>query len=267
MSSRLRAAFESARAEDRAALVAFLCAGDPDLDTTVELLVAVARAGADVVELGVPFSDPTADGPVIQRASQRSLQGGTTPAAVLGALRRARERTDVPVVVFGYYNPILRAGEEAFASAAAAAGADGLLVVDLPPEEAGALADACDACALDLVPLLAPTSSDARVALAGRRARGFVYYVSTAGVTGAASVDLGAAAARARAIGERLALPVAVGFGVATPDDARRVAAQADGVVVGSAIVRLVESAPTSAAAVEAVGAFVTELRAACRRR
>jgi tryptophan synthase alpha chain len=297
VSSRIRAAFDRARAENRAALVVYLCGGDPDLATTVELLDAIAGAGADVIELGIPFSDPTADGPVIQEASARARSAGATPRGVLDALRRWRDaqdrrasplRTgrpaggerqgegqteqaspesapDVPVVVFGYYNPILKMGDAAYAKAARDAGADGLLVVDLPPEVAGTLADACDALGLDLVPLLAPTSTDARIALAGKRARGFVYYVSTAGVTGAVGVDFDAAAERARVIADRLALPVAVGFGVTTPVDVRRVGAKADGVVVGSAVVRAIADG-TRETAVDRVATLVRALRDACER-
>ncbi|MCC7534710.1 MAG: tryptophan synthase subunit alpha [Deltaproteobacteria bacterium] len=269
VTSRLRAAFDRARAENRAALVVYLCGGDPDLATTPALLDAIARAGADVIELGIPFSDPTADGPVIQEASARARKAGATARGVLDALaswRRSKSpHADRPVVVFGYYNPILRMGDAAFARAARNAGADGLLVVDLPPEEAGTLADACEAEAMDLVPLLAPTSSDARIALAGTRARGFVYYVSTAGVTGAGGVDFDAAAARARTISDRLHLPVAVGFGVSSPDDARRVAAHADGVVVGSAVVRAIAGGDAAGAPAR-VAQLVRDLRGACGR-
>lgn len=266
MSARLSAAFARARGEGRAALVAYLTAGDPDLATTARLIVAAAEAGADVVEVGVPFSDPTADGPAIQRASERALRGGATLRGVLDAVRQARARTEAAVLLFGYYNPILAFGEERLARAAAAAGVDGLLVVDLPPEAADPLVAPARAAGLDFVPLLAPTSDASRVVAASRVASGFVYYVSLTGVTGAAAPALDEAARRARALGEQLGLPVAVGFGVKTPEDVARVAAHADGVVVGSAIVDAIERSGSPDAAVAAVSTLVTALAAATRR-
>jgi tryptophan synthase alpha chain len=263
VTSRLSSAFERARAEGRVALVVYLTAGHPDLDTTPRLLVAAAEAGADIVEVGVPFSDPTADGPAIQRASERALRRGTTLRGVLEVIRAARSRTDVGVLLFSYYNPILAFGEEALARAAVAAGVDGLLVVDLPPEVAGPLHAPARAAGLDFVPLLAPTSDASRVAAVARVASGFVYYVSLTGVTGATAPALDEAARRARTLSAQLGLPVAVGFGVKTPDDVARVAAHADGVVVGSALVAAVDGAASPDAAVGAVASLVSALRAA----
>jgi tryptophan synthase alpha chain len=263
--SRLAEAFARAKREDRAALVIYLCAGDPDLATTVDLLKAAAEAGADVIEVGMPFSDPTADGPVIQRASERALASGTTLRGVFGAVRKLRDAHDVAVVLFGYYNPLLAFGEDAVAAAAAEAGVDGFLVVDLPPEEAGTLVPALRAHSLDLVPLVAPTTPPSRVNRIAEVAGSFLYYVSLTGVTGA-QADLERAAARAVEVRAATGKPVAVGFGVKTPDDVRRVAKQADGVVVGSAVCQAIEAARTPQAAVTAVRELVRSLRAACTR-
>lgn len=258
--TRIGDALARAERERRAALIVYVCAGDPDTATTPALVCAAADAGADVVELGVPFSDPTADGPAIQRASERALRRGTTLARVLEIVREVRRSSSVPIVLFGYYNPILAYGEERLARDAAAAGVDGLLVVDLPTEESASLRDPALAAGLDWVPLVAPTSDPERVVRAGGAATAFVYYVSMTGVTGAAGVDLGAAAERAAAVRERTGRPVAVGFGVKTADDVRRLSAHADGVVVGSAVVRAIEDAPDATAAVSAVRALVSSL-------
>jgi tryptophan synthase alpha chain len=262
--ARISEAFAKAKAEGRAALVIYLCAGDPDLATTVRLVEAAAQAGADVIELGMPFSDPTADGPAIQRASERALKAGAHLAGVLDAVRQVRARgVAVPILLFGYYNPILRYGEARLVDDAADAGADGVLVVDLPPEECASLREPIVRRGLDYVPLVAPTSTDARQRLASEQATAFVYYVSLTGVTGAASVDLADAALRARALQDAVGKPVAVGFGIKTPDDVRVVAQLADGAVVGSAIVRVIEDAPTPDAAVDGVRQLVAQLAAA----
>ncbi len=262
---RLSDAFAKARGENRAALVIYLCAGDPDLPTTLALMKAIGDAGADVIEVGVPFSDPTADGPVIQRASERALASGTHLLGVLDIIESFRRESQVPVVLFGYYNPILAHGEGLVAARAAKAGVDGMLVVDLPPEEAGSLVSAIEPHGISLVPLVAPTTSNARLAYVATFANAFVYYVSLTGVTGAAT-DLARAAERATEIAARTSLPVAVGFGVKTADDARAVAARADGVVVGSAVCTTIEDAASPEAAVAAVRSLVASLRAACVR-
>lgn len=263
---RLGAAFERARSENRAALVIYVCAGDPDLDTTVDVVVAAAEAGADVIELGVPFSDPTADGPAIQQAAERSLKAGTTVRGVLDALGRIRKFTDVPVLLFGYYNPIFKYGEERFVTDAAEAGADGFLVVDLPPEESGTLREHAKSRGMDFVPLVTPTSTDERVAKAAEVASGFVYYVSMTGVTGSKAADLDTAAKRAKELGKTMKQPVAVGFGIKTAADARSVAAYADGVVVGSAIVRTIAQAASKSAACAGVRERVGALRGGVER-
>ena len=262
--SRIRAAFDRARAENRAALIPYLCAGDPDLDTTYELVLAAAEGGADVIELGMPFSDPTADGPVIQRASERALRSGTTLRGVLSLVERIRKQSDVAIVLFGYYNPILAFGEYELAQAAAKAGVDGVLVVDLPPEEAGTLLSALRAVALDFIPFIAPTTSELRTRRIAESASAFLYYVSLTGVTGA-STDLGRAAARAEQVRSQTGLPVAVGFGIKTPADAALVAARADGVIVGAALCSIVEQTPR-AELVPTLRAYVAALRAAVVR-
>jgi tryptophan synthase alpha chain len=258
--SRLQEVFERGSRENRAVLVAYFCAGDPDADTTVEAVVAAAEAGADIIELGMPFSDPTADGVAIQRASERALAAGMTLAKALDVARRIRARTSVPLVLFGYYNPIYAYGDEKLCRDAKSVGIDGLLVVDLPPEECAVLQKPARAQGLALVPLVAPTSSDARVALAADVADAFIYYVSLTGVTGAASADFVDAAERARVVRERTKKPVAVGFGVSSGADVKALSRHADGVVVGSALVRAIENAPDRAAKVAAVRALVSEL-------
>jgi tryptophan synthase alpha chain len=264
---RIADAFASARAENRAALVIYLCAGDPDLGTTEDLIVTAAEAGADVIELGVPFSDPTADGPAIQRAAERSLRGGTTLAKVLDTVRAARKRTDVPILLFGYYNPILAYGERKLVDDAAESGADGFLVVDLPPEDCEGLREPSVERGLDFVPLIAPTSNPGRIAQAAAAATSFLYYVSMTGVTGADAVDLKAAADRAGSLQHELRRPVAIGFGVKTRQDVAIVAPHVDGVVVGSAVVRAIEDAASHDEAIASVRKLVSDLSQGLRRQ
>lgn len=263
---RIARAFERAASENRAALVIYICAGDPDLAATPRLVRAIADAGADVVELGMPFSDPTADGPAIQRASERALAHHTRLNGVLHAVQEVRRDCDVPILLFGYYNPLLAHGETQVVADAKAAGVDGFLVVDLPPEEAGGLLEPARAAGLDFVPLVAPTSDDKRIALAAEAATSFVYYVSVTGVTGAAIEDLEGTARRAGETGKRIGHPVALGFGIKTPADVRTVAPHVQGVVVGSATVAEIEASASVDEAVERVGALVRELAAATRR-
>ena len=257
---RIADAFDKARKENRAALVIYLCAGDPDLGTTADLVVAAAEAGADVIELGVPFSDPTADGPAIQRAAERSLRSGTTLAKVLDTVRTIRGRTDVPILLFGYYNPILAYGEQKLVDDAADSGADGFLVVNLPPEESDGLRRPAIEKGLDFVPLVAPTSNQERIAQAADAATSFIYYVSMTGVTGSEAADLASASERAGALQRELGCPVAIGFGVKTKQDVSTVAPHVDGVVVGSAVVRKIEDAASPAQAVASVRELVSGL-------
>jgi tryptophan synthase alpha chain len=264
---RIADAFAKAKKENRAALVIYLCAGDPDLRTTEDLVVAAAESGADVIELGIPFSDPTADGPAIQRASERSLAGGTTLAKVLDTVSAIRRRTDVPILLFGYYNPILSYGEQKVVEDAAARGTDGFLVVDLPPEESDGLRLPAIAKGLDFVPLIAPTSDRERVAKAAAAATSFIYYVSMTGVTGSKATDLASASERAGALQRELGRPIAIGFGVKTKEDVATVAPHVDGVVVGSAVVRLIEEAESATAALSTVRTLVAELASGTVRR
>ena len=265
--TRLEARLAALASAKKKALVTFLCAGDPSMDETVELAITCARAGADVIELGVPFSDPTADGPAIARAAARAISRGGGLSATLRACAAIRARTDVPIVLFGYYNPIFVMGEQRLCAAAKAAGADALLVVDLPIEEGASLRVAAKEQGLAVVPLLTPTSSDERVRAVQEAtkacAAGFVYYVSVAGVTGNAAAPLAMASRAAGALHERLHLPVVVGFGVDSPARARDAAAECDGVVVGTAIVRAIEDAPTVEAGRRVVHDLVSSLRAA----
>ena len=252
-----------------AALVTYLCAGFPDVASSVAHALACVAAGADVLEIGVPFSDPTADGAAIARASQVAIAGGSGLESALEVARRVRAASEVPIVLFGYYNPIFVRGDAATARAAADAGVDALLVVDLPPEEDSPLRDAAHALGLGLVPLVAPTSTEAR--LAGLAARApkppFVYSVSVAGVTGSAHADLGEASARAAHVRARIGAPCVVGFGIADAADATKAAAHADGVVVGTALVRIVDDAVREGLSIEAqaerVRTFVHDLAVA----
>lgn len=236
--SRLHATFADLSGR-RPALVPFLMAGDPDAGACAALLDALPGAGADIVELGMPFADPMADGPAIQAAGQRALAAGAHMGQTLELARGFRARhADTPLVLMGYTNPVLRYGPDRFARDAAAAGADGLILVDLPPEESGAVDAAARAAGLDMIRLVAPTTPDARLPLILERAGGFVYYVSITGITGAAAADARAVAPHLARIRAATDLPIAVGFGVKTPDDARAMAqAGADAVVVGSALV------------------------------
>lgn len=242
--NRLTTRFAALAAEDRAAFVTYIMAGDPDLEASFEILSKLPAAGADIIELGMPFSDPMAEGPTIQRAAQRSLAAKTKMADVLGLVARFRgQDRDTPIVLMGYLNPVLFRGYEEFAGDAAAAGVDGLIIVDCPPEEADPLADALDAVGVSLIRLAAPTTDAARLPAVVRRTSGFVYYVSVAGVTGVKEAVAASVAQPVQILREASGLPVAVGFGIRTPERAAEVARLADGVVVGSALVDEIEGA------------------------
>jgi len=248
--------------ENRKALVPYLCVGDPDMDTSLRLILAAAEAGADIIELGVPFSDPMADGPVIQEASQRALASGSSLPRVLELVSRVRAETDVPLLLFGYYNPFFRYGELELARDASEAGVDGLLCVDLPPEEAGGLVKACRKHRLDRIFLLAPTSSEERIAAVARVASGFVYFVAVTGVTGARTAAPTGIDSLVTRVRDTTGLPVGVGFGISSPSQAIEVGDYADLVVVGSALVRTVHEAGASGGP-QACRHFVAELREA----
>jgi tryptophan synthase alpha chain len=241
--------FAATRDEDRAALVAFVTAGHPSAEATGEVLDTIAAAGADVIELGIPFSDPLADGPVIQRSSQIAIDQGVNLAWTLEALASFRARNDTPVVLFGYLNPVLRYGTERFIEDAAAAGAQGVLLTDLPvgvdADLEGLFADS----PLDFIRLVSPTTSPERARAIARAARGFLYYVSKTGVTGTGTELTAGLADEVRSLRAAAAVPIAVGFGISTPEQARTVAGIADGVVVGTALVRTLEDDGIVAAA------------------
>ena len=235
---RIERQFAALRAAGRKGLIGYLTAGDPDAAASERDLLAAVRGGLDVLELGVPFSDPTADGPVIQEAAQRALAAGMDLEGVLRLTRRVRAETEIPIVLFGYANPFYVYGYERLCRDAAAAGADALLPVDLPFEEAGELRGHAEAAGLCLIPLIAPTTPEERAAAILREARGFVYYIMVTGVTGARERTAADVAERVAALRRLTALPIAVGFGVSNGAQARAAAQAADAVVVGSALVR-----------------------------
>lgn len=261
VSNRMDRTFARLRQEGRAALIPFLTLGDPTIDATRRLLHIVDEAGADLIELGVPFSDPTADGPVLQYSLERGLRSGATLQSAFGVVAEFRRTSDTPIILYGYYNPIFHYGLEAFARDAAQAGIDGILVVDLPPEEAGELLQYTVPAGIHFVCLLAPTSGPERVRVVLRHAAGFIYYVSVTGVTGAKPIQ--PAEVRPIVIGlrQRTELPIGVGFGISTVEQAAAVAEFADAVVVGSALMRIVHE--NEAGDLErSVADFVRSLRA-----
>jgi tryptophan synthase alpha chain len=261
--SRIAATFAKLAGVRRAALVPFVTAGDPSAAHTVPLLRELVRGGADIVELGVPFSDPMADGPTIQRSSERALRNGVGLGTVLDAVSEFRRENDAtPIVLMGYANPIERMGLATFAARAKQAGVDGVLIVDYPPEEAGSWLEALKGSGVDPIFLLSPTSSEARIDLVARVAKGYIYYVSLKGVTGAANIDAAAVAAMLARIRARTAVPVGVGFGIREPETARAIAAFADAVVIGSRIVEEIERSDPQDAAVRA-GALLARFREA----
>ena len=255
--TRISNCFVRARAENRAVLVTYVMAGDPNLEASFEVLKGLPSAGADIIELGAPFTDPMADGPAIQLAGQRALAAGMSLGGLLDMARRFREEDQTtPIVVMGYYNPIYAYGVDAFLTAAREAGVDGLIVVDLPPEEDAELCLPAQAAGLDFIRLATPTTDDARLPTVLANTSGFVYYVSITGVTGAASADPAVVGPAVGRIQRATDLPVCVGFGVKSADNARDIAAVADGVVVGSAIVNRLGDGETP----DQVFAFVRSL-------
>jgi tryptophan synthase alpha chain len=259
--SRITDRFEQLRARGEKGLIIYIMAGDPDLETTRRLILALERSGADVIELGVPFTDPLADGPSIQAANERALAGGTTLAQILEMVRGLRRESQVPLLLMTYYNPIFRSGLAETARAAKDAGVDGMLITDLPPEEAEEWKAAASAAELDTIFLLAPTSTDERIRIAAKMASGFVYCVSRTGVTGVQAElppDLEALLSRIRAETDQ---PIAVGFGVSKPEHVRQIGEWCDAAVVGSAVVNLIGG--DGSGAVEPVAAFVRELKGA----
>lgn len=264
--SRIQKTLENIKLSGKKALIPFLTAGDPDMETTVELIHTLVEAGADVIELGVPFSDPAADGPVIQAASERALLAGATVAGVLDIVTTVRRKTNVPIVLMGYYNPIFRYGPARFAVDASKAGVDGLLLVDLPPEEAEEIHPDLKQNDIDLITLLAPTTPDARIERLAAEAEGYLYYVSMTGVTGSQQIDAGAIESAVCHIQSKSRVPVAVGFGISTSEDAAAVGAFADAVVVGSALVKIIEEHGQSEDLLMRVKEFISSLKEGIRQ-
>ena len=262
-STRISKRFAALRESGELGIVAYITAGDPSLDATLKFVLALAEAGADVIELGIPFSDPLADGPTIQRASERALKVHTTLAQVIDLVREIRKSSEVPLVLFSYYNPVLQMGLEKFASAAATAGADGVLITDLTPEESDDYRSILAAHNLDTIFLGAPTSTDERLAEIAAVSSGFLYVISRTGVTGAKDAlpdDLPALIRRARAVTQ---LPIAVGFGISLPGHVSVLGGLADAAVIGSALVSEIESAKSVDAASDALAARVRSLKQA----
>jgi tryptophan synthase alpha chain len=260
---RIKSTFEALAAQQRKALIPFITAGHPRPEMTVPLMQALVAGGANIIELGVPFSDPMADGPVIQKASEKALAQGMSLAGVFDLVRLFRQSDETtPIVLMGYANPIEAMGVERFAKRASEAGVDGVLVVDYPPEEAAVFAHACKTCGLDPIFLLAPTSSEARFADVAPMGSGYLYYVSLKGVTGSAHLDLDAIAQRIPAVKKAVGLPVGIGFGIRDAATARAVAALADAVVIGSRLIELIDDGPEETACARAHD-FIAKVRQA----
>jgi tryptophan synthase alpha chain len=261
--SRIEQRFSALKAKKEKALICYLTAGDPNLEKTREICLGLEAAGVDVVEIGVPFSDPTADGPIIQAASQRALKNGATLANILAMIESLRKSSEIPIVLFGYYNPILSFGTERFAARAKQAGVDGILVVDLPPEEAAELRQFTDPQGIDFISLIAPTTSTERVKQIVFHATGFLYYISITGVTGTAKPQVEDVRKDVARIRKVTALPLAVGFGISTPQQAKEIAPYADGIVIGSAIVKMIEENSQRNDLVSVVSNYAREMKKA----
>ena len=270
-STRIAQRFDALRERGELGIVAYITAGDPSLDATLKFVIALAEAGADVIEFGIPFSDPVADGPVIQRASERALKAGATLAGVLGVVRRIRDSNsaaarEVPIVLFGYYNPMFQMGIEKFAAAASAAGADGVLATDLTPEESADYRRILAAHNLDTVFLAAPTSTDERIDKISAATSGFLYLISRTGVTGAKDSMPDDLPALIRRVRSRTNLPIAVGFGISLPGHVSVLGGLADAAVIGSALVSEIEKAESVDAAAQALGAKIRSLKEAGKK-
>jgi tryptophan synthase alpha chain len=257
--------FESLRAKNEKALIIYLTAGDPSLAVTKELIFGLENAGADILEIGVPFSDPTADGPVIQAASQRALKTGTTLQGVLDLVNDVRKTSLIPIVLFGYYNPIFAYGVKKFAKEAKIAGVDGVLVVDLPPEEARELRVYTDVAGIDFISLVAPTTPEKRLRQIAATATGFLYYISITGVTGTAAPEIEDIKREVSKIRKIAKLPLAVGFGISNSKQAQEIAGIADGIVIGSAVVRLIDENKCNPRLVKIISDYVSEIKQVSR--
>lgn len=257
--NKIEKTFKELKALNKKAFIPYIMAGDPSVEKTKELVLVLEECGADIIELGVPFTDPLADGPTIQRAAERALKGGVTLKGVLALVKDLRTKTRVPLVLMTYYNPVFKYGEERFVKDAKDAGVDGVIIPDLPPDEAGELIKTAKKAGLATIFLLAPTSTEDRIKKVAAAARGFIYYVSMTGITGAQILldgSIGKSINNIRSITDK---PVAVGFGISTPEEARAVSGISDGVIVGSAIVRKIQEAP------EGLRDFILQLREAVR--
>lgn len=263
--TRLKETFESLAKKGEKALVCFITAGDPDMDSTGNFISAIERGGADIIELGIPFSDPMADGPTIQASSERALKNGATPDKVFALMEKTRKTSNIPIVLFGYYNPVFVYGVKRFAKRASEAGCDGVLIVDLPPEESGELKKELDAKGIPLIYLLTPTSGEDRMRIVAKMAEGFIYYVSVAGVTGARRSLSDKIAQSVKRIRKFTDVPIGVGFGISTKEQAKEVSVFSDAVIVGSAIINLISSARGSVTAAAKVEGFVRGLKQAIK--
>jgi tryptophan synthase alpha chain len=261
LASRISAAFERIRAERRTGLVTYVTAGDPDMARSADIVIALDRAGADLLEVGIPFSEPLADGPVIQRATERALAAGATASGVLDLVKRVRPAVKAPIVLFTYANPVLRMGVDVFSDRARDAGVDGVLVLDLPIEEAGGFRDAMAQRDIDMIFLLSPTTTDARVNDAAKLGRGFLYGISRLGVTGTRDTVADGAEALALRMRAVTSLPIAMGFGISSPEHVRQIGRFADAAVVGSGLVRVIAEAGQGPDLIERVESYVRWLR------
>lgn len=259
--NRISETFKSLAAKGEKALIPYIMAGDPSLAETEALVLALEEAGADLIELGVPFSDPIADGPVIQKAAERALLSGTSLRRILALVKNLRTKTQVPLILMTYYNTIMAMGEETFCQEAVEAGVDGVIVPDMPPEEADTLHKAAEAHGPCLIYLLAPTSTSTRKSEVIRRTQGFIYYVSITGITGAKLQGLPDIEKNVRALKKKAKKPIAVGFGIATPDDAKRMSAFADAVIVGSALVKIIAKYQQDPHLINHVQTFIRQLK------
>lgn len=259
--------FKELKESNKAALVCYLTAGDPDINSTKDIVLNIEKSGCDIVELGIPFSDPMADGPTIQLASERALKSGTTLKDVLGTVSEIRKHSQLPVILFGYYNPFLAYGLEKFVKDAKDAGADGVLVVDLPPEESEEFKTVLDKNGMDMVFLLAPTSNKERIDMVARNGSGFIYLVSVTGVTGARPDMNYSLEDLTVEIKEKSRLPVGIGFGVSSPQQAEKIASFSDAVIVGSALIKIIEtSGNNKESMMNEITSFVRVLSEACYR-
>jgi tryptophan synthase alpha chain len=258
---RIERKFSSLRNKGEKGVIVYLTAGDPSLEHTKEIILGLDAAGADILEIGVPFSDPTADGPIIQAASQRALQNGATLSGILDMIESLREVSEIPIVLFGYYNPIFMYGNERFAKRAKEAGVDGILVVDLPPEESSELRRYTDRSGIDFISLIAPTTTPERIRKISRHATGFLYCISITGVTGTTKPRVVDIKRDVEGIRKITPLPLVVGFGISTPEQAGEIAPYVDGIVIGSALVRLIEENRNKVDMIHIVSDYVKNIR------